>query len=48
MMKDIVGYEGRYAVTEDGRIWSYPKPCSSRKGKWLKLQQSTKLMWGCR
>lgn len=24
-MKDIPGYEGRYAVTRDGRIWSYPK-----------------------
>lgn len=22
-MKDIEGYEGRYAVTEDGRVWSY-------------------------
>ncbi len=24
-MKDIPGYEGLYAVTEDGRVWSYPK-----------------------
>ena len=22
-MKDIPGYEGLYAATEDGRIWSY-------------------------
>jgi hypothetical protein len=22
-MKDIPGYEGRYAVTADGRVWSY-------------------------
>ena len=22
-MKDIKGYEGRYAITEDGRVWSY-------------------------
>lgn len=43
-MKDIPGYEGRYAVTEDGRVWSYPKEwvqgstlqCGHR-GKWLKL-----------
>lgn len=35
-MLDIAGYEGRYAITEDGRAWSYPKPCSSRSGKWLK------------
>lgn len=24
-MKDIAGYEGLYAITEDGRVWSYPK-----------------------
>ena len=41
-MKDIAGYEGRYAITNDGRIWSYPKPCSSREGKWLKLRMRTK------
>jgi len=42
-MKDIPGYEGLYAATEDGRIWSHPKPLSGafenkgyRKGKWLK------------
>lgn len=23
MMKDIEGYEGKYAVTDDGRVWSY-------------------------
>ena len=22
-MKDIEGYEGRYAITEDGQVWSY-------------------------
>lgn len=37
-MRDISGYEGRYAITEDGWVWSYPKPCSSRNGKWLKPQ----------
>jgi hypothetical protein len=37
-MRDIAGYEGRYAVTSDGRIWSYPKPkaFASHKGRWLK------------
>lgn len=35
-MKDIKGYEGLYAVTEDGRIWSYKskifmKPCTRNK-----------------
>ena len=24
-MKDVVGYEGQYAVTEDGKIWSYKR-----------------------
>ena len=23
MMKDIRGYEGQYAITDDGRVWSY-------------------------
>lgn len=36
-MKDIIGYEGLYAVTDDGKVWSYPKPCSSKNGMWLKL-----------
>lgn len=35
-MKDIKGYEGLYAVTEDGKVWSYPKPYSSKTGLWLK------------
>ena len=29
-MKDIVGYEGLYAITRDGRVWSY------RNNKFLK------------
>ena len=39
-MKDIIGYEGLYAVTKDGKIWSYPKPCSSNGGIFLKQQLS--------
>lgn len=36
-MKDIKDYEGRYAVTEDGQIWSYKrkiflKPSKSKNG----------------
>ena len=31
-MKDIKGYEGLYAVTVDGKVWSYSKPCSSKNG----------------
>jgi hypothetical protein len=33
-MKDIVGYEGLYAVTQDGQIWAYPNRI--HKGKFLK------------
>jgi len=35
-MKDVKGYEGLYAVTTDGKIWSYAKPCSSKNGIFLK------------
>ena len=24
-LRDVPGHEGRYAITQDGRIWSYPK-----------------------
>ena len=34
-MKDIKGFEGRYAVTESGKIWSYPNKRNSFKGMWL-------------
>jgi len=47
-MKDVPGYKNRYAVTDDGRVWSYEK--RSRVGKnggvrvdgnkWLKLHES--------
>lgn len=41
-MKDICGYEGLYAITRDGRVWSYPKTRTgsrggvSHNGIWLK------------
>ena len=38
-MKDIPGYEGRYAITEDGKIWSYPKSSRNPDGMWLKVQK---------
>lgn len=40
-MKDIPGYEGLYAVTRDGKVWSHPKrwKCGpgtrSHQGKFL-------------
>ena len=37
-MKDIKGYEGKYAITRDGKVWSYPKNRNSKKGIWLKPQ----------
>lgn len=33
-------YEGRYAVTRDGRIWSYPKGQNNKQGKWLSIDYS--------
>ena len=35
-MKDIKGYEGLYAITNDGEIWSYPK--RAWPGGWMKQQ----------
>ena len=37
-MRNIKGYEKLYAVTKDGKVWSYPKwyGRSLRKGKFLK------------
>lgn len=47
MLKYIPGMEGLYAVTTDGRVWSYPKPLTGAlegkgytKGKWLSLTNS--------
>ena len=34
-LKDIVGYEGLYAVTQDGQVWAYPNRL--HKGKFLKI-----------
>lgn len=43
---DIPGYEGRYAVTRDGRIWSHPKQwigstggLRSHNGFWMKAKK---------
>ncbi len=38
-MKDIPGFEGKYAATRDGKIWSYPKIVGKglrSRGMWLK------------
>ena len=42
-MKDIQGFEGLYAIAENGMVWSYPRQWershgvpSSHNGKWLK------------
>ena len=35
VIKDIPGYEGRYAINRYGYVWSHPKP-RSKKGRWLK------------
>lgn len=39
-MKDIKGFEGRYAVTMDGKIWSYPKRYQGHhNGKFLATKE---------
>jgi hypothetical protein len=40
-MADIAGYEGLYAISNDGRVWSYPKR-GNKTGKWLSIDYSTK------
>lgn len=40
-MKDIPTYEGLYAATKDGKIFSYAKSCSSKEGIFLKQQLQT-------
>lgn len=37
-MKDIPGFEGLYAITKGGKIWSYPKQWAKtgHQGKWMK------------
>lgn len=42
-MKGIPNFKGLYAITRDGRVWSYPKKWerkgtspASHKGKWMK------------
>jgi len=46
-LKDIEGFEGLYAVTRDGNVWSYPKEWISgngtvrkHNGKWLKQHKN--------
>lgn len=39
-MKDITGFEGLYAVTEDGDVWSHPK--NGREGLWLRPAVTSK------
>jgi antitoxin component HigA of HigAB toxin-antitoxin module len=42
-MQDIKDYEGLYAITKDGRVWSYPKNVNAnRKGLWLKQNKNHK------
>jgi hypothetical protein len=38
-MKNITGYEGLYAVSEEGQIWSCPKGNNRNlRGRWMKQQ----------
>jgi len=42
-MKDIPGYEGRYAATKDGHIWSFPKQSNANPIGMFKKQVLKKL-----
>ncbi len=33
-MKDVPGFENLYAITQEGKVWSYPKS-NRQQGKWL-------------
>ncbi len=46
-MKDIKGYEGRYAITRDGRVWSYPKKNGKKIGCWRKFSMHRKGYFLC-
>jgi HNH endonuclease len=35
-MKDIFGFEGTYAVTQDGKVWSYPKLTKMPNGRGIR------------
>lgn len=45
MMIDITWYEWRYAVTDDGRIWSYPKKRNSWGLGWKFLSPNVDKNW---
>ena len=47
-LKDIPGYEGLYAITSDGRVWTYPKKWKtglgtvrSHNGKFMKSNKDS-------
>ena len=47
-MKNIPGYEERYAATKDGRIWSYKRkkflaPCADKDG-YLKIEMTAEAL----
>lgn len=55
-MKDISGYEGKYAITKDGKVWSYPRKIIKEnrwgksgsfncKGGWLKSNTNKAGNW---
>ena len=43
----IPEYEGRYAISDDGRVWSYPKGTNSKDGNWLAIDTSRNYPSAC-
>ena len=35
LMRPVSGYDGRYSVTADGRVWAHPN-ASRSQGRWLR------------
>lgn len=55
-MKDIKGYEGLYAITREGKVWSHPRIIIKKdkrgilthfkwKGRWMRLNTTKKGDW---
>jgi HNH endonuclease/NUMOD4 motif-containing protein len=47
-VKDIPGYEGLYAITNEGQVWSYPKGMPNgmgHSGCWLRLHPHSAGYW---
>ena len=47
VVTEIKGYEGLYAITPNGQIWSHPKGTNSKEGRWMALDFSSRYPMIC-